>query len=242
MSLNATIQDRVQRFDPGQLVELWEVDASDITGGSIYYFTANTTESGTSVLLNGVEYLPIDAEIEGLEHKGDGAQPRPTIRISNVTQTFTAAIVSLNDMVGAKVTRRRTYRRYLDDGDEADSTIQFPTDVYYIERKKTHNALFVEWELVSIIDQASRQLPARQILRDICSHTYRVWDGVSAFDYTDATCPYTGDLVFDENGDTTTSGLDACGKRLFDCNLRFVDDEKPFYGFPGVSRFGSPYR
>jgi len=241
MALNDKIQSSVVKFDPGQLVDLWEVDTTDI-GGSIFYFTPNTTESGTSVYLNGVEYLPIEVEIEGLEHKADGVQARPTIRISNVNQTFTASIVSLNDMVGSKLTRRRTFRKYLDDGAAADSAAQFPTDIYYIERKKAHNPLFIEWELVSIIDQVNRQLPKRQILRDICSHTYRVWDGVSAFDYTDATCPYTGDLVFDENGDTTTSGLDACGKRLFDCNLRFVDEEKPFRGFPGVSRFGAPYR
>lgn len=239
---NPDIRSSINSLSPGQLIDLWEVDCTDI-GGSIYRFTPNTTESGTSVYLNGVEYLPLEVEIEGLEYKSDGQQPRPTIKIGNINQTFTAAIVSLDDMVGAKLTRRRTFRQFLDDGEEADSSVQFPADVFFVERKKSHNPLYIEWELVSIIDQAKVSIPRRQVIRDICTHRYREWDATtSTFDYTKATCPYTGDATYDEFGDATTSGGDACGKRVYDCELRYGDDEKPFYGFPGVARFGSPYR
>lgn len=245
MSINDKLRRDSQSFSPGQYVELWEVDCTDL-GGSIYRFTPNTTTSGSVVYLNGVPYQPLEIELEGLEQTGDGQLPRPTIRISNINQTFTAAITSLNDMVGAKVTRRRTFSKYLDDGDEADSAAQFPTDVYFVDRKTSHNPLYIEWELITAIELAIAQFPQRQVIRDICTHRYREWDATtSSFDYSNATCPYTGADMYNENGDVVTvSGSDACGKRLYDCKLRYPndDDELPFYGFPGVARFSQPYR
>jgi len=244
MTLNVNIVSDIQSFSPGQYVELWEVDCTDL-GGSIYRFTPNTTVTGTSVYLNGVEYLPLEIEIDGFEVQGTGQLPRPTVRISNINQTFTASIVSLNDMVGAKVTRRKTFSKYLDDGEEANSYAQFSPDVFYIDRKTSHNPLYVEWELISAVELSISRFPRRQVIRDICTHRYREWATISGtFDYSKATCPYTGALAYDENGEVTTSGNDNCGKRLYDCKLRYPndDDELPFYGFPGVARYRHPFR
>jgi len=242
MSTNAKIKRDIQDFSPGELVELFDIDATNIEGGSTYHFCPGTI-SGTSVVFNGVTYTPLPAEVEGFEMKGEGQLPHPKIKVANINLTFAAAVASLNDLTGAKVTRRRTFKKYLDGQPEADSSAQFPTDIYYINRKTAHNKYFIEWELSAQMDFENFTIPKRMFLRDTCTHVYRVYvDG--AFDYTNATCPYAGANYYTAEGAATTADKDECGRRLYDCNLRYPadSDELPSRAFPGLSRIGYPYR
>ena len=56
--------------------------------------------------------LPISAQ--GFEHKSLGVSSRPTLSIANVTTAFTTALGSttLDDLLGKKVYRRRTLKKY----------------------------------------------------------------------------------------------------------------------------------
>ena len=133
-STNAKIKADIQKLNVGSpFVELYSLDATKL-GGETYYFTPMTSGGGL-VTFNGVEYSPLPVETEGFEYDGTGKMPRPIIRVSNVNLTFVAVITTYNDLVGAKLTRRRTYAKYLDDGSEPDPNAQFPRDVFYIERK-----------------------------------------------------------------------------------------------------------
>jgi lambda family phage minor tail protein L len=95
------------------------------------------------------------------------------------------------DLLGATLTRLRTFRRFLDGEPDADPTAHFEPDIWRLERKTRQDAVLVEWELASVLEQEGRRLPGRQMLRDLCSHSYRRWTG-SRFDYAAASCPYTG--------------------------------------------------
>lgn len=92
------------------------------------------------------------------------------------------------------------------------------------------------WQLASPLDLDNKQLPGRQILRDLCAWRYRRWNG-AAFDYGDAECPYTGSTYYDREDNVVAAAKDdACSRRLSGCRLRFDDNQLPFGGFAGVAR------
>lgn len=241
MATNAKIKTDIQKLNiNSDLVELYVLDATAL-GGSVYYFTPGTL-SGTAITFNGVEYSPLPVEITDIEWNGQGSLPRPKMRVSNTNLTFGAFVTSYNDGIGAKVTRKRTFRKYLDEMAEADPDAEFPEDIFYIEQKTAQNKYTIEWELISAVDFEDKYLPKNQVL-EYCPHRYRVMSD-EGFDYTDVTCPYTGTDYFTENGVTTTSGNDKCGKRFRDCRLRYPldTDELPFKGFPTVGQVSRRYR
>lgn len=241
MATNEKIKSDIQKLFVGSdMVDLWTIDATKF-GGGLYRFTPATI-SGSNVFFNGIEYVQLPVEITGMEITGDGRLPRPRIKVANVGLTFIAFINAYNDGLGAKVTRVRTFKKYIDGQSEADPNAVFPSDIFYIEQKTIQNKYFIEWEIVSPLDIGNRTIPKNQVL-PYCQHRYRLFiDGV--FDYTTATCPYTGTDYFTEDGETTTSGNDSCGKKLSDCELRFPleDDQLPFKGFPVVGQLGAAYR
>jgi lambda family phage minor tail protein L len=240
MNINTKIKTDIQGLTPGDIVYLFDVDATSI-GGDEYHFCPYTL-SGTAVVFNSITYVPLDCEVDGFELKGEGQLPRPKIKVSNTNLVFASVSIELNDLIGAKVTRRRTFKKYLDGQPEADPTAQFPIDVYYINRKVTHNKFYIEWELAAAMDFENYLVPKKLFLRDKCTRIYRYYvDG--GFDYANVTCPYAGTNYYTAEGATTTAANDVCGRELYDCRLRFGNNnELPFGAFPGLSRIGFPYR
>lgn len=237
----------VQNPEVGELVELFELDAT-ILGSQVFRF-CSTVLSNQPVLWNSQSYAPVPVEAEGFERSSSGSLPRPKIRVFDAAGLLTAAIIEFGDLLGAKLTRHRTLRKYLDGQAEADPTAMLPPDIFVVERKVSLKRGFVEWELSAAMDQEGKRLPARVVLRDLCTHTYRVYDpATDTFDYTRATCPWTGrgalerptdpdGPYFDDNGNATGRAGDLCNKQLrTGCSLRFRNDALPFRGFPGVAK------
>jgi len=238
---NVKIKSDIQRLDvASELVELFVLDATKI-GGDTYYFTP-ATEGGSNIMFNGIEYSQLPVEVTGMEVLGDGRLPRPRLRVANVNLTFVALVNSCQDAIGAKVTRLRTFKKYIDGHAGADSNAMFPPDVYYIEQKVAQNKTMIEWELVSPLDIGTKMLPKAQCLSS-CQHRYRVYRE-GAFTYTYATCPYTGTDYFNAAGAATTVDLDMCGKKLSDCKLRYPNnsDQLPLKGFPGIGQLSQSMR
>lgn len=183
-------------------------------------------------------YTPVPIEAEGFEWSGRGPIPRPRIRISNINNLAGALAINMADLLGCKLTRIRTFARHLDGGSQADSGQIFEPDIWFLDRKVHHSPAMIEWEMASIMDVEGRQLPGRQILRDVCTHTYRRWNSVLAtFDYSAATCPYTGSRYIKASGaDTGIPSEDSCGRRLVDCKARFGTAPLPTRAFPGVGK------
>lgn len=192
------------------------------------------TRLNNLMVFGGNDYGPIAIETEGFEWTSQGSQPSPKIRVSNVAKVIAASVISLNDLVGAKLTRIRTFRKHLDDGTDPDTTSVFPREIYNINRKSVHNKVYLEFELTSPMDQQGVQIPGRQCIKRICTQVYRTWNG-SSFDYSKATCPYTGSSYFTVTDQSTGSPtLDSCSKQLSSCKLRFGSAPLPTRAFPGI--------
>lgn len=216
------------------LVELFTLDATAL--GSLVYRWTPGTLSDAPIAFRGETYTPLPIEAEGFEWNGRGPLPTPSLRVSNIGGLVGAFVIGYGDLLGATVTRLRTFRKFLDGQPGADPDAHFAPDVFRIERKRAHDGEMIEWELSTVLDQEGVQLPGRQCLKGACTHTYRRWTG-SAFDYTRATCPYTGSIYFTgDGGSTVNPALDACGKGLGDCIARFPSAPLPTRAFPGMRR------
>jgi len=234
MALNSDIQ----KPNIGEIVTLFQIDATGLGAAKKWYFT-QTLSGGNTISFDGDEYTPIDIHAEGFELSNTGKLPRPSLAISNVDSIIASEIIEYGDLLGALVIRVRTLSKYLDGEPFADPTVKFPIDTYIINQKKLQNNKVIQFELITSIDLESLILPGRQILRDTCTHTYRYYTTGPDFVYTNVTCPYTGSNYFKANGDTTSEPAeDVCGKRLSDCELRYplTSDELPTRAFPSVAR------
>jgi len=228
MTTPEQITSELQKISPSSIIELFQVDATSF-GGEVYYFHAGTNNLTASVVWQGDTYSPFPVQMTGFEFNGKGQLPRPTMIIANITSLITTLVLEFDDLLGAKVTRKRTMAKYLDavnfDGGvnpDADPTAEFPDDVYFIERKVNENKESVEFELAASFDVQGVQLPRRQIIQNICPWKYR-----------GAECSYAGTNYFDTNDvSVETLSQDVCGKRLSSCEARFgVGSELPFGAF-----------
>ena len=233
-----TISGDNQKLNAGNIVTLFQLDTRPIGGTEVFNFTKRMREADY-VSFGGVAYAAINITAKGFLYDGKGPFPTPTLQVSNVGNLLTAVVIEMKDLVGAKLTRIRTFEQYLDDGDNPDPDSMYPPDYYVVEQKTNHNKVFIEWKLSSILDQTGRELPGRTILRDVCTHTYRVYNPVTGmFDYTNASCPYVGAKNFTEaDKSTTLASADNCSRRLTGCKLRFGSNAKlPTRAFPGVGK------
>lgn len=222
----STSRSDIQKLDPGTKLELYELDSTDL-GGQVEYFHDGVTAGRTPVVWQGNSYTPWPTIAEGFEINGKGQQPTPKMRLGNIGGAMTVRCIAFADLVGARLTRRRVFAKYLDGMPGADPTAGFPDDIYYVERKTYEGKQFVEWELSSSLDVEDVYLPLRQVLVNACS-----WD------YRSAECSYVGPAVAKlDDAPTNDPTLDRCGKRLSSCKLRFGEfGPLPFAGFPGASK------
>lgn len=231
----SAIQAQAQSPNPGEIISLFRVDATPV-GGNVY-FVCMASQENAGVRYGGQEYTPVDCEFSGLETNAQGTLPTPRLKIANTNGVWQQIMNTYGDMIGCEIRRVRTFRRFLDGQPEADPSAYFGPDVFRVERLTSQNPIYVEWELSAAIDQEGKMLPGRVVVRDTCLWRYRSHVAGGTFDYSRATCPYTGSACFDPSGASTTPDKDRCGRKISDCKLRFgADQPLPFGGFPGVAR------
>lgn len=158
------------------IVELFELDLSPLsvngeTEPSIF-FHAGTNELSQPIVFLGRIYNPLPVRVKGFEFNSQGRPPRPSLAISNVGGWMSALLGTTEDLVGARVIRRRTYAKYLDGMPDA-ADIQFPIDTYVVNQKVSEDRRMVELELVSSLDLDGVYLPRRQVTAGYCSWRYR---------------------------------------------------------------------
>jgi lambda family phage minor tail protein L len=224
-----TVRADIQSFAPGAIVELYELDTTVIGGVDVFRFTPHgPNELGSDIVWAGQTYTRLPINASGFERRGNGALPRPKLAVANVIGLIGAVADSL---IGAKLTRTRTFAKYLDAANfssgnpQADPNQFIDREIWFIDRKSVENKVMVEFELAAAFDLAGVMLPRRQVVQNVCAWRYR-----------SAECGYTGGAVADINDMPTTSMvLDQCGKRLASCKLRFGQyGELPFGGFPAA--------
>lgn len=228
VTAEVVFQDDLRKLEPGAIVELFELDLTAF-GGELLRFHAGTNSLLSPVVWNGNEYTPFPVQASGFEFNGQGQAARPKLAAANVAGSITALVLQFEDIVGAKVTRRRTLTKYLDAvnfpggvNPTADPLAAFPSDVFFVDRKSLETNQVVEFELSPAMDVTGVQLPRRQIVQNVCPWAYR-----------GSECGWTGTTYYDADDVATTLANDACGKRLSSCKVRFGQyAELPYGGFP----------
>ena len=157
----------------------------------------------------GNTYYPAPIQGEGFETSSRGTLPTPVLMIAtqgsqqDLMGLLRHQIRKFGDIVGAKVTRIRTFAKYLDIdnflavnaegkvspnaledmatenlgeiplGFEPDPYAELPRDIYYIERKESENKSILRYQLSSNLDLEGIQIPKRMILANRCMFDYR---------------------------------------------------------------------
>lgn len=235
----SNLSEHLQKFSLGTSVTLVEVDLTQFGEGILRWVVGDEGDTVNAVVFDGQTYSPFPVKLEGFEQSASGPLPRPTIVVSDVAGILTPIVMEHGGLRGGIVRRIQTYDRFLDDGADPDPDAVHPPDVYILGRKVRHKpGEAIQWELIAAMDVEGVDLPARQVVRDFCDQSYRVWDPVAgAFDYTNVTCDYTGTSYYDANDTACPASGDVCGKRLGSCKLRFGANEPlSFRGFPAVTR------
>lgn len=225
-------RSEAQALAPDAMVQLYELDTSRY-GGPIYAWTPGPLGEA-AVIFSGVSYTPVPLQIDGLAMDGQGPIPRPKVTIPNIGGFASQLMAASGDLLGCQVTRRRTFRKFLDGQPGADSTAFFGPDMWYVDRVALRGPDVVSFELAAAMDIVGKMIPGRQVIRDSCTHVYRTYRG-SAF--VTGTCPYAGGSYFKADGISTAQPAeDVCGKRLSDCRKRFPDGALPTRAFPGATQ------
>lgn len=172
------------QFSLGYLKDIYDLDL----GKDLIYRFCSSSNSSEPVVWQQKAYQPLPIKCEGFEGKNDGRLPRPRLIISNPEGLFSRIIYSNNDFVGCKITRKRTYIRFLDainfknknlnsEGVNpfgvSDRDSYLPEDIYYINRKLSEDKNAIQFELSSSLELDNAVLPARFISSNLCSWQYR---------------------------------------------------------------------
>ena len=197
------ITDLLKNNERSLLIEGSGGSAYTTNGKTILRFHNNIKLFRSSIFFNSQEYFAAPIEITGYEISAKGSPPRPKMSISIDPEGLhqelkdriifiKTAIRDLDDLVGSKVTRLRTFTKYIDNsnfydangdlltnivnppqGFDPDPNAQFPPDVYFVDRKSAETVNVMELELASPFDTQDLKLPARVVNDFNCPWTYR---------------------------------------------------------------------
>lgn len=226
------ISQDLQSLTPGNIVVLFELDTTVIGGTDIFRFHNGVNPLGTSVIWIGLPYTKFPIEASGFERTGSGSLPRPKMEVANLDGLISRTARSLGGLEGSRLTRTRTFMKYLDAANfpggvnpTADPNQYIERDVWYVARRASENRVSIDYELAASFDLTGKKLPGRQIIQNVCTSQYR-----------SSECGYSGGAkALASDVPTTNINLDRCGKRLSSCKLRFGENNPlPFGGFPGA--------
>lgn len=240
------ILEDVQKLTPGNRIEMFEVDCTQIGGVVERYHNHNDG----IIVWQGESYFPWAIESRDFARTGEGQQPMPELTVGNIgvdengqpiTGVVTALCLALQDLVGAKVVRKQTFAKYLDAANfeggnpTADPNEHLPDETWIISRRKSETPESVVFELTSPLNFDGVQLPSRQITAGYCS-----WLSMAgpAGGYRGAHCGYTGAQMYDLDGNPTNDPTkDQCAGTISACKLRFGDNNPlPYGGFPSADK------
>jgi lambda family phage minor tail protein L len=178
-------QDKIAQslldLEPTAIVELFQLyfDTVDKEDSFIAFHGGSVFQRG--IVWQGITYLPIPVETEGFEVNANGELARPKIRVANKDYFVTDLLINNSDLQFAKLIRKRTFVKYLDDANfdggnpwsQADASAEISKDTFVISQKTAENKVFVEFELTSPLDLENFEINNRLIMSRYCSWYYR---------------------------------------------------------------------
>ncbi len=190
-------------LNPSALINFYLIDISDLGFGlgviseseiiqekdTTFYFHNNVNLTSDSLFWRGKEYHAAPIKADGFELSVKGSTPTPKLSMSVSAKgvphlsRLKDRINQMGDIVGAKVTRIRTFARFLDAVNFADSippanffpdpNSELVRDIFYIDRKSQENKNFIEYELSPLFELEGVKIPGRVVSQDNCPFLYR---------------------------------------------------------------------
>lgn len=193
---------QLQEISSG-IVDLFEVTINplSVTPVTVYLYRG-LDENAASVWFSSKsgttknEYFAFPIEMTDVNVTSDGPASRPTLSVANVISAVKVTsgvaeavgpdektletilsdlgITSNEDLLGARVVRRRTLEEHLIASTATPSVpIEFPSYVYYIDRLSGETKISVQFELSSPFDLEGVKVPHREIIGRYCSWKYQ---------------------------------------------------------------------
>ena len=114
----ATPVSQLQKPNVDNIIELFQLELNTKMHGisqTYYFHNGVSSNNDVNLIFNNIEYVRMPIEASGFEYNGKQL-PRPTLKISNILGTITTILLTLpQGLEGAKVTRIRTLRQFIDD-------------------------------------------------------------------------------------------------------------------------------
>jgi lambda family phage minor tail protein L len=204
ISSTKRLNEEAFSLEPSALISLFIIDVSQIgfQRGTIsstevneginteFRFHNSVKLTTNSIIWQDKEYIAAPIQADGFELTAKGVLPTPKLSITVSDEGIPHLSILKDrifelggDLVGAKVTRIRTFAKFLDaenyydniapQGFFPDPNAEFARDVYFIDRKSAENKNILEFELASILDIEGVKLPGRFVLSNTCPFQYR---------------------------------------------------------------------
>lgn len=166
-------------IEPSTMVCIYQIDLKD---KGTYLFHAGENGYHQNIVFGGQEYQYYPIKVEGFEMQGDGRLPRPKMTFSNQRGNISMRLDYFNDFTNYRVTRRKTFVKYLDAVNfpnnfnpftDPDPEASFTDDVFYVNQKTKEDDNIVEFELVSLLELQNSKVPARTMYSNYCPWRYR---------------------------------------------------------------------
>ena len=199
------VQRESSALETSSLITLFELDVSvalenvgiTTSDDTIFYFHNNTKLAPTNIRFQDNIYVLCPIEATGFEITSQGVLPTPILRMTTIEagipmlSLLKQKMRLLGDLVGCKLTRRRTFARFLNSSNfnlqnapmfdenglpintNVDELAELPKDIWFINRKSAENKTVIEYELNSSLDLENLQLPKRQMIAKRCNFNYR---------------------------------------------------------------------
>ena len=166
------------------IIELFELHYDDALHGLdsnnqsvvVRFHAGSNADITGDILWAGQTYSRVPVKAEGFEYTNTGTLPRPTLTVANLSGVVTDMLINKdtgvnrvtpnNDLIGAKVRRIRTLKKFLDNESSADPYATFPVEEWFIDRKSLENRDVVSFELASNFDLPNKKIPGRVVGED----------------------------------------------------------------------------
>lgn len=191
------IQVESSALETSGLITLFELDISSALQNigifvneseKYFYFHNNTKLIITDIKFQGKTYAICPIQATGFDITSQGTLPTPLLSMTVSDDGISSfnllkqKLKYIGDLVGCKITRRRTFAKFLSLNNfninnipssiDVNELAELPPDRWIINRKSNENKNILEYELTSVLDLENIKLPKRLMVKK-CVATYR---------------------------------------------------------------------
>lgn len=187
-------------LNPSAIIDLFQLDLRPVGAtpsgnfNGILYFHPGNQPWRTDVPFQGRLYAQWPVQAKDFQWTTASTQPRPSITFSNINGPFTQLNLQYGGLVTARVSRMRTFGKFLDGMPQADPTCFFPMETWQINRKTQEDKEVCTYELSNLMDIEDVALPRRIVMADQCRWAYRGdgcgYTGLNLADINDSPLPF----------------------------------------------------